>query len=35
MIPFRFMVDVDVRKQYYADYILVVLFFNSFLSFER
>ena len=28
MIPFRLMVDVDVdvRKQYYADYILVTLF---------
>ena len=26
MIPFRLMVDVDMRKQYYADYILVTLF---------
>ena len=26
MTPFRLMVDVDVRKQYYADYILVTLF---------
>ena len=25
MIPFRPMVDVNVRKQYYADYILVTL----------
>ena len=26
MIPFLLMVDVDVGKQYYADYILVTLF---------
>ena len=26
MTPFRVMVNVDVRKQYYADYILVILF---------
>ena len=30
MIPFRLMVDVDMRKQYYADYVLVTLFLTHF-----
>ena len=31
MTPFRLMVDVDVRKQHYADYILVTLFKLTFI----
>ena len=31
MIPIRLMVDVDARKQYYADYILVTLFYLIFI----